>query len=92
MDMLNNLKRLLLVALLVLVAVLILLLILENPQRISLALFGWVTPELPVSLLLVLAFTLGVLIGLACNLWLLGRLRLRLARLRGELSRLHQRS
>jgi len=88
--MLKNFKRLLLVLMLVLVALVALLLVLENPQRISLALLGWSMPELPVSLLLVLAFILGAMFSLVCNLWLLGRLRMRLSAQRKELSKLRE--
>ncbi|MNG38874.1 hypothetical protein D3C84_1267320 [compost metagenome] len=46
---------------------------------------GWLSPELPVSVLMSLAFILGVTLSLLLNLWLLGRLRLRIARQQRDL-------
>jgi len=37
--------------------------VLENQQSVSLLFFGWVGPELPVSLLMILALLIGMVIG-----------------------------
>ena len=59
----RNLKKLLLV-LIVLVAVAVtLLFVLENQQAVALAFLGWAGPQMPVSVLVILAFLLGLIIG-----------------------------
>ncbi|MBV4457353.1 MULTISPECIES: LapA family protein [Pseudomonas] len=45
---------------------------LENQQPLSLRFMGWVGPELPVSLIMVLALLFGMLIGPLIG-WLFGR-------------------
>jgi len=83
--MLSNLKRLLFVAMLLLSGIAAFLLVLENPQSSHLAFLGWSTPQAPLSVLLVLAFLLGVAICLVLNFWLLGRMSLRVARQQREI-------
>ena len=83
--MLSNAKRLLAILILVLAGGVALLLVLENPHPSRLVFLGWSTPELPFSLLLILAFLLGMAVCLMINLWLLGRLRTRVAKLQREL-------
>lgn len=57
--MLGSIKRLIGLLALLLIAAAILLLILQNPQRTQFHFLHWATPELPFSLLLILAFLLG---------------------------------
>lgn len=83
--MLSNLKRLLFSLVLLLAGAAAFLLVLENPHSSHLVLLGWSTPESPLSVLLVVAFALGVVICLMLNFWLLGRLRLRVARQQREI-------
>jgi uncharacterized integral membrane protein len=45
---------------------------LENQQSISLLFFGWSGPQMPVSLVMVLALLFGMLIGPILG-WFLGR-------------------
>ena len=49
-------------ALILLVAV-VLVFILENQQTVSLLFFGWTGPQLPLSIVVVLALLFGMLIG-----------------------------
>nr|WP_286945829.1 lipopolysaccharide assembly protein LapA domain-containing protein [Pseudomonas sp. UBA6718] len=84
--MLASIKRLLLALGLLLAGGVVLLFVLENSQRTHLIFLGWPTPELPVTVLMAVAFMLGMLFCLLFNLWLLARLRLHLARQQRELS------
>lgn len=83
--MLSHLKRWLLLGGLLLVALAVLVFVLENRQQSHLVFLGWLTPELPVAVLMSAAFILGVAFSLLLNLWLLGRLRLRIARQQRDL-------
>lgn len=78
--MLTGFKRFSLILLLLLTAVAVLVFVLENRQQSHVVFLGWLSPELPVSVLMSLAFILGVILSLLPSLWLLGRLRLRVAR------------
>lgn len=88
--MLKGFKRFSLVLLLLLTAVAVLVFVLENRQQSHVVFLGWLSPELPVSVLMSLAFILGVLLSLLLNLWLLGRQRLRMARQQRDLLRLRK--
>jgi uncharacterized integral membrane protein len=46
--------------------------VLENQQSVSLLFLGWAGPQLPVSLVVVLALLIGMVIGPIIS-WLLGR-------------------
>lgn len=83
--MLSHLKRWLLLGGLLLVALAVLVFVLENRQLSHLVFLGWLTPELPVAVLMSAAFILGVVFSLLLNLWLLGRLRMRIARQQRDL-------
>ncbi|QKE63844.1 LapA family protein [Aquipseudomonas campi] len=83
--MLTGFKRFLLILGLLLVGLAVLVFILENRQASHLVFLGWLTPELPVSVLMSLAFIVGAVFSLLLNLWLLGRLRARIARQQREL-------
>jgi lipopolysaccharide assembly protein A len=88
--MLGSAKRLLFILVLLLVGGVAFLLVLENSHPSSLVLLGWSTPSLPFSLLLILAFLFGMVVCLMINLWLLGRLRMRVVRQRREIIALRQ--
>jgi len=88
--MLTGLKRFSLILLLLLTAVAVLVFVLENRQQSHVVFLGWLSPELPVSVLMSLAFILGVMLSLLPALWLLGRLRMRIARLQRDLLQLRQ--
>lgn len=68
----RNLKRVLLGALVLLLVLVILAFVLENQQSVSLLFLGWAMPQLPVSLLVVLALLIGMLVGPVLG-WFLGR-------------------
>lgn len=68
----RNLKRVLFAVLILLLVLTILAFVLENQQSVSLLFLGWAGPQLPVSLLLVLALLLGMVIGPILG-WFLGR-------------------
>ncbi|WP_235981312.1 lipopolysaccharide assembly protein LapA domain-containing protein [Aquipseudomonas ullengensis] len=89
--MLANLKRLLLLAILLLLGIAVLIFVLQNRQPAHLVLLGWTTSELPVAVLLSASFILGVLLSLLGSLWLIGRLRLRISRQQRELMNLRPR-
>lgn len=88
--MLGSAKRLLFILFLLLIGGVAFLLVLENSQPSSLVFLGWSTPSLPFSLLLIVAFLSGMAVCLMINLWLLGRLRMRVVRLRREIVALRQ--
>ncbi|KIF58357.1 MULTISPECIES: LapA family protein [Pseudomonas] len=68
----RNLKRILLGVLVLLLMLVILAFVLENQQSVSLLFLGWAGPQLPVSLVMVLALLAGMLIGPVLG-WFLGR-------------------
>lgn len=68
----RNFKRALLGVFILLLVLAILAFILENQQSVSLMFLGWAGPQLPVSLVVVLALLIGVVVGPVLG-WLLGR-------------------
>ncbi|WP_432217398.1 lipopolysaccharide assembly protein LapA domain-containing protein [Pseudomonas kribbensis] len=68
----RNLKRMLLGVFILLLMLVILAFVLENQQSISLMFLGWAGPQLPVSLVMVLALLVGMLVGPVLG-WFLGR-------------------
>ncbi|AKJ99548.1 MULTISPECIES: lipopolysaccharide assembly protein LapA domain-containing protein [Pseudomonas] len=69
----RNLKRVVLAVFLLLVILIVLAFVLENQQSVSLLFLGWSGPELPVSVIIVLALLMGMLIGPLLG-WLVTRL------------------
>lgn len=68
----RNLKRILLGVFLLLMVLLVLAFVLENQQSVSLLFLGFSGPQLPVSVVAVLALLIGMLIGPVLG-WILGR-------------------
>ncbi|MFJ7284450.1 lipopolysaccharide assembly protein LapA domain-containing protein [Pseudomonas sp. NPDC099000] len=68
----RNLKRVLLGMVVLLLILAVLAFVLENQQSVSLLFLGWSGPQLPVSLVMVLALLFGMLIGPIIG-WVLGR-------------------
>lgn len=68
----RNLKRILLGAFILLMVLAVLAFVLENQQSVSLLFLGFSGPQLPVSVVVVLALLIGMLIGPILG-WLLGR-------------------
>ncbi len=68
----RNLKRILLAVLILVLVMAVLAFVLENQQSVSLLFLGWAGPQLPVSVVLVLALLIGMLIGPVLG-WFLGR-------------------
>ncbi|KOY00092.1 LapA family protein [Pseudomonas nunensis] len=68
----RSLKRVLLGLVFLLLILVVLAFVLENQQSVSLLFFGWAGPQLPVSLVMVLALLIGMLIGPLLG-WFLGR-------------------
>ncbi|CAI8946303.1 lipopolysaccharide assembly protein A [Pseudomonas sp. IT-347P] len=68
----RNLKRILLGVFLLLMVLIVLAFVLENQQSVSLLFLGFSGPQLPVSLIAVLALLIGMLIGPLLG-WFLGR-------------------
>ncbi len=83
--MLSGFKKLVLSLGLGLVGLSVLLFVIQNPQVSQFHFLRWVTPALPLSLMLALTFILGALTSLVFILWLYGRANARLARQRREL-------
>ena len=69
----RNFRRLLLGVFILLLVLVVLAFVLENQQSISLMFLGWTGPQLPVSLVMVLALLVGMLLGPILG-WFLGRL------------------
>lgn len=68
----RNLKRALLGVFLLLLVLAILAFVLENQQSVSLLFLGWSGPQLPISLVMVLALLIGMVLGPVIG-WILGR-------------------
>ncbi|WP_202368683.1 LapA family protein [Pseudomonas sp. MWU318] len=68
----RNLKRILLGVFSILLVLVVLAFVLENQQSISLMFLGLTGPQLPVSLVVVIALLVGMLIGPILG-WFLGR-------------------
>ncbi|WP_460120633.1 lipopolysaccharide assembly protein LapA domain-containing protein [Pseudomonas sp. H3_G09] len=68
----RNLKRILLGVFLLLMVLIVLAFVLENQQSVSLLFLGFAGPQLPVSVVAVLALLIGMLIGPILG-WFLGR-------------------
>ncbi|MDD0970049.1 MULTISPECIES: lipopolysaccharide assembly protein LapA domain-containing protein [Pseudomonas] len=68
----RNFKRLILGVSILLLMLVVLAFILENQQSVSLLFLGWSGPQLPVSLVVVVALLVGMLIGPVLG-WFLGR-------------------
>ncbi|CAI8951907.1 MULTISPECIES: LapA family protein [Pseudomonas] len=68
----RNLKRILLGVFILLLVLVILAFVLENQQPISLLFLGLAGPQLPVSLVVVIALLAGMLVGPILG-WFLGR-------------------
>jgi len=69
----RNLKRVLLGVFFLLLILAVLAFVLENQQSVSLLFLGWAGPQLPVSLVMVLALLVGMVLGPLLG-WFLGRL------------------
>ena len=68
----RNLKRILLGVFLLLMVLIVLAFVLENQQSVALLFLGFSGPQLPVSVVAVLALLIGMLIGPLLG-WFLGR-------------------
>jgi putative membrane protein len=68
----RNLKRILLGVFILLLVLVVLAFVLENQQSISLIFLGWASPQVSVSLVMVLALLIGMLVG-PILFWVLGR-------------------
>lgn len=68
----RNLKRILLGVFLLVMVLVVLAFVLENQQSVSLLFLGFSGPQLPVSVVAVLALLMGMLIGPVLG-WFLGR-------------------
>lgn len=68
----RNLKRILLGVFLLVMVLVVLAFVLENQQSVSLLFLGFSGPQLPVSVVAVLALLIGMLIGPILG-WFLGR-------------------
>lgn len=68
----RNFKRAFLGVFTLLLVLVILAFILENQQSVSLMFLGWTGPQLPLSLVVVMALLIGMVVGPVLG-WLLGR-------------------
>lgn len=68
----RNLKRVLLGVFILILVLAILAFVLENQQPVSLLFLGWTGPQMPVSLVMVLALLIGMVVGPILG-WFLGR-------------------
>ncbi|MDL5598135.1 lipopolysaccharide assembly protein LapA domain-containing protein [Pseudomonas kribbensis] len=66
----RNLRRVLLGVFILLLVLAVLAFVLENQQSVSLLFLGWAGPELPVSLVVVLALLFGMFVGPIFGLFL----------------------
>ncbi|UVM63006.1 MULTISPECIES: LapA family protein [Pseudomonas] len=70
----RNFKRFALVILALLLVSAIVLFVLENNQPVSLSFLGWLVPQLPVSICVLLALLVGMVVG-PLLAWLVGTRR-----------------
>lgn len=68
----RNLKRVLLAVFVLLLILAILAFVLENQQTVALLFLGWSGPQLPVSVVMVIALLVGMVIGPVIS-WSLAR-------------------
>lgn len=68
----RSLKRVLLVVFVLLLALATILFVLENRQTVALLFLGWEGPQIPLSVILVLALLTGMMIGPVLG-WFLAR-------------------
>lgn len=73
----SNLKRLLFGVFSLLLVLAILVFVLENQQSVSLLFLGWVGPQLPVSVVTVVALLIGMVIGPLIVFFISGAARVR---------------
>lgn len=59
----RNFKRALAAVFVLLLAAVVLFFVLENQQAVSLVLFGWAAPEMPVAVLVLAALVIGLAVG-----------------------------
>ncbi|NWC95254.1 MULTISPECIES: lipopolysaccharide assembly protein LapA domain-containing protein [unclassified Pseudomonas] len=59
----RGVKRVVVVLIVLIIALGVLAFVLENQQGIALSFFGWRTPQLPVSVFVVIGLIIGMLIG-----------------------------
>lgn len=59
----RNLKRALAALFVLLLAAMVLFFVLENQQAVSLVLFGWTAPAVPVAILVIAALVVGLAVG-----------------------------
>ncbi|UPF05427.1 lipopolysaccharide assembly protein LapA domain-containing protein [Pseudomonas mosselii] len=59
----RNLKRALAALFVLLLAAVVLFFVLENQQAVSLVMFGWSAPAVPVAVLVLMALVIGLVVG-----------------------------
>ncbi|ROM78205.1 hypothetical protein BK654_09490 [Pseudomonas brassicacearum] len=69
----SNLKRIFWAVFILLVVLVVLAFVLENRQLVPLSFLGWSGPQLPVSMIAIVALLVGMLIGPLLS-WLVGRM------------------
>ncbi|WP_421137069.1 lipopolysaccharide assembly protein LapA domain-containing protein [Pseudomonas sp. NFX15] len=69
----GRLNRLLLVLLFLALMAFVVLFILENQQAVALVFLGYTSPQLPISVLMLIAILLGLAIGPAMGIWVVLR-------------------
>jgi uncharacterized integral membrane protein len=62
-NLMRNLKRALAAVFVLLLAAVVLFFVLENQQAVSLVLFGWAAPAVPVAVLVLAALVVGLAVG-----------------------------
>lgn len=71
----GNLKRLLVVLLVLVLVLTTLFFVLENQRQVALMLFGWSLPEAPLAVVVLLAFGAGLCVGPLLALLITFRMR-----------------
>lgn len=59
----HGIKRVAVLILLLIAALVVLVFVLENPQSLAFSFLGWVSPQIPASVFVVVALIVGLLIG-----------------------------
>jgi len=83
-------KQVVLIVMLLIVALFILTFILENQTKVTISFISFATPEIPLAVLVVVAFVLGLIVALIVNYLVLINVRLQLTMTKKQLANCKQ--
>lgn len=78
-------KQIFLFIALLIVALFVLVFILENKAKVAVSFMSYMTPELPLSVLIIVAFLFGLILALTVSYFVLLKMRLKLSMVKKQL-------